>query len=314
MSELTVDMMVLEGSDQETDIRNSKGPSGIWQEVFRVKQYIKRNDMLAGGYPKYLPFPQPYQVASEKTGCTWNEGNRVFLGQVAGCNLACPYCFVGEHPETKPVTPTEFVQAWTDYNAAYPEEKAAVLRVSGGEPLETEAKQQWMAQLLSYNDDYDPFSTQPYVWIDTNLTHHLTPELKQALAAPWFAVGVCGCFKPAEHGVNIREQLEIAKEIAAYADLYLYWPTYGWDGVGFRDFLPELEEAIPNAPLRLTVIEIKWEYAAIKETPDHERLLDTHSNLNFFGMRDEWVKFCGKTYPAELLWLPSHQVQIGNRA
>jgi len=105
---ITAPMMLLEDSAQAADIKASKAPSDIINGYARVKTYVKPDDfraMEAGrdmGMRAALPFDQPFQVASEVSGLDWNITNRAFLGQVADCNLRCPYCYVGESIRTCP--------------------------------------------------------------------------------------------------------------------------------------------------------------------------------------------------------------------
>lgn len=308
MSKLTVPIMVLEGSDQAKDIKNSKGPNDIWQECYRVKQYVKDDELGLTTHPNTLEFPQPYQAAHAKTRCGWNAGNRVFLGQMAGCNINCPYCFVGDNDSTRLVTTEDYASAYWEYNAQYPERMAGVMRISGGEPLMTDERQNWISELL-----WD--ETEAYIWLDTNLTTKPNKKLKDTLdeIGKDGNVGVCSCFKPGVDGVDIYEQLEVAKELAEVADIYFYWPSWGGSLQQFKEFLHVLENAIPHAPLRLTVIRIKFHYAAVKaEAMGYNvGMEDTHSAENFRDFREAWKNFCEYTYPKDMLWLPSNEIELG---
>lgn len=292
----------LTGSTQAQDVAASRGPSDVFQDCYRVKQYVKWGDAPLHTHPATWEFPQPFQVAAARTGLSWDVCNRVFLGQLAACNIDCDFCFRGATNDTVNVTPEEYVAAFAAYNAAFPDHQAGVMRISGGEPF---LYQEWVAGVVSYAAD------DTYLWLDTNLTIAPTRALTADVLDEDPLLGVCGCFKPGLW--DLDEQLANAKAIVeAGADCYFYWPSSDdlsvWQ---FEEFLGALEDAIPFAPLRLTVLNIKYNYSAVKEkNPDWEAK-HTAAQANFSNRRSEWADFCAGRYPSWMCNAPSHEVHIG---
>ena len=173
--------------------------------------------------------------------------------------------------------------------------------------------QDWVSTLI-----YEEIDQHEFAWIDTNLTRFPNQNLQHVLENLKYDqsqnIGFCGCFKPGVDGVNIYLQLEVAHAFAEITEIFFYWPSWGSNNVEFIDFLHALEKAIPFAPLRLTVIHIKYHYAAITQDKQTTRQEGETSDNNFHNMRLIWKQFCKDTYPPELLWLPSHQVKIGQKS
>jgi hypothetical protein len=302
---LTAPLDKLTDSTQAQDIATSRGPNDVWRDCYRVKAYVKWEDVALFTHPSQWAFPQPFQVAAARTGQPWDVCNRVFLGQLAGCNLNCDFCYRGQVKATVEVTPEEYVEAFFDYNDAFPEQKSGVLRISGGEPM---LYQEWALGVLRYWGDTHDGDTA--MWLDTNLTVAPMAGLRRAIA--WVNCGVCGCFKPGLW--DLGDQLEIAKHIAdAGCDLYLYWPCSDTlSDAEFVSFLDRLDAAIPRAPLRLTVLNIKYNYAAVQEkNPDDWQEKHGRAQANFGVRRAQWAEWCANHYPVWMCNTPSHEVEIG---
>lgn len=307
---LTAPMEVIP-QKQRSDIAASAGPPEVFEDLYRVKQYIKDHEMWLDFNPRRAPFPEPYQFASMMTGCTWAEGNRTFLGQLAGCNLNCPYCYreCGEHVETRDVTPREYVEAYGRWNEAFPEHKSGVLRISGGEPFLYE---NWMHALLA-RPQWNA------LWIDTNGTIMPCQGMLDLLADNGYlcAAAVNLCFKPGIEGVALDDQLGVAAELVdAGAEVFFYWPA--WDGAAPDDVGPmlqhlqKLRDVYQYAPLRLTVIEIK-QYETTKargwvpypNIPTDEQGQDGALREAFNTRRHAYKGWLDDNYPADVIWTPA---------
>lgn len=333
--ETGIQVMVLEGSAQEADIKGGKAPSEIWGDppIGRVKQYIKADEMSPEAHPARVEFPQPYQVAAERLGCSWNATNPVWGVQFAGCNLDCPWCFVGKAGETTTVTPPDIVAAYYSYFWAmehHRKQPSRVVRVSGGEPfLQQDGIRGVVAAFLGGRG---LGMDQPYLWIDTNLTFLPTPRLLQDLGMNRDLLGVCGCFKPHRGQGTLDLQAEYARTmIQGNVDLYLYWPvttdkeevkllaggshapmTQGWQNEGYQLSAWVRDHVHPLAPLRLSFDEIHYEYAALDWDfggyPPASWKQITYART--MAMRQGQWEFMRKHYRPELQWLPSHQVEL----
>jgi len=301
MSRLTAPIDVLTDSTQAADVASSKGPTDIYNDLYRVKQYNKWGIVAPFSHPAEWEFPQPVQVVAERMGLTYDEADRTFLGQLSGCNLDCRYCYRGT-TGSREVTPAQYVNEFLCYNIEHFEAPAGVLRISGGEPM---LHQNWVGQVVRL------VGGEHYVWVDTNLTISPSLGLTRELVGP--NVSVNGCFKP---GVvdDPWAQIELAKiMVGAGVDMYFYWPSDDGQRYSnlFIDFLECLEEAIPFAPLRLTVIHIKYYYDAVKEKVGNWQE-KTEASLKALQLRRYfWREFCTKHYPSWLCHTPSHQVMIG---
>jgi hypothetical protein len=290
-------MVMLATTAQAADIAASKAPSDIWRGYARVKTYNKPDTFGMRVHPRDLMFDQPYQVASDWTNRSWTDTNRVYLGQLAGCNLECPYCYAGSG-ETMQVSALQYVHDYREYNRTFSGTPAGVLRISGGEPM---LHQEWVAQVA------EEISAGDYLWVDTNLTIPPSADLARILYP--LNIGVCGCFKPGVEGVSIEDQLStVWAWVTGGCDLYIYWPAWGGTDAQFVDALDTLQGIGDGLPLRLTVIHINGQYKATGDFSEQwsaEQAAEATSRR-----RDLWRKWCEANYPPEMLWLPSNQVQI----
>jgi hypothetical protein len=262
-----------------------------------VKTYNKPDTFGMRTHPRDLMFDQPYQVASDWTKRSWTETNRVYLGQLAGCNLECPYCYAGSG-ETMQVSAEQYVRDYWDYNRTFVGTPAGVLRISGGEPM---LHQEWVAEVA------EQISAGDYLWVDTNLT--IVPDADLARKLYPLNTGVCGCFKPGVEGVNIEDQLGVVREwVAGGCDLYLYWPAWGGTDDEFIDILGAIQGIGDGLPLRLAVIHINGQYKATGDFAQQWSFDRAQEATD--RRRDLWRTWCGFHYPPEMLWLPSNQVPV----
>lgn len=334
-------MMKLSGSKQEEDIKAGKAPSDIFGDVLRVKTYNKVGDISYGDAVHDMEFPQPFQVAAARLGCSWRYTNPVAVVQLAGCNLDCPYCYIGDYDSVEVVgkTPQDVDDAYTEYlsacvRAGVPHSR--VFRISGGEPmLQQEAVRELITvglkrRSVTDGDTHLPIRDESaYVWVDTNLTIEPRASLLERMAVQR-NVGVCGCFKSHLGLADVREQLDIARMyIDAGVDLYTYWAGCisadaihvhmledtmdAWRGEALWA-LDEMAEVHPNLPLRNTFIRLKYHYSAVAEDGMIEGLpVELWNKVSFKkcatmrGVQREWID---ERYSPELKWLPSHQVPL----
>lgn len=305
---------------QIADIQASEGPHTIFKDCYRIKQYVKPGAMLDDdGHlvpPAHLPFPQPYQVASAWTGSDWNVCNRTFLGQLQGCNLACPYCYVADGASTVQVAADEYVLDFDEYNKLNPGARAGVLRISGGEPM---LFQEWVEAVIRCSrPEIEPFSVEPnpnwcgvvapYIWVDTNGTLEIADSLLDVLS--WPGVGVNLCFK---YQADLDVQLRIAESlIYAGVDTYFYLAAWADD----EDHIKNLEnwtehvwhglfQISTGAPLRSTVVQIKEYEAAQARGYSYPR-----AEAMYRDVLEDWSFLMALEYKPEELWLPSNQVVL----
>ena len=299
---------------QIKDIQASEGPHSVFRGKYRIKQYVKPSQMLDSTgrpiHPSLLPFPQPFQAASAWLGSSWNVTNRTFLGQLHGCNLPCPYCYVDRDAEAEDVGADDYVLDWVAWNKFNPEAQAWVLRISGGEPM---LYQSWVEDVIEFSREY--LGLAPYIWVDTNGT--VDPDRCLLEVLSWPGVGVNLCFK---YGVDLGHQLSIARTlIDAGVDTYFYVPAWlnnvqfpvldpGWD---FRLWLCNIAAGLRDiseyAPLRVTVIHIKPYQTCLKqgfEAPCHGE--------SYMYVHNAWANMMSGLYrdEPEILWLPSNQVPL----
>jgi pyruvate-formate lyase-activating enzyme len=326
-------LMRLSGSKQETDIRSGKAPSDIFSDILRVKTYNKLEDISFGDAVHDMEFPQPFQAAAHQLGCSWAQTNPVAVIQLAGCNLDCHYCFIGDANSMEVVDKTieEICEAYNDYCTVCHEcgvPFSRVFRISGGEPL---LQQREVAHLLTHRHN---LFCDPYIWLDTNLT--IAPE--DILLSQLSQVGVCGCFK-SHLGADVKKQMDIAYEyVDAGVDFYTYWASgvtkqevrklhasHRDDWQGLYDYLAidwqyEAEEALDeiscvheNLPLRNTFIRIKYHYAAVAQDGLIDGMpVELWNKVSFAKcqvMREVQKEWCNE-YTPELRWLPSHMVPL----
>ena len=323
-------LMKLAGSEQAKDIGGGKAPSGVYGDVGRVKTYIKPDEFYYAMSVRDLEFDQPYQVAAEATGRSWNKTNPVFTVQFAGCNIRCPGCFLGDEVsdgETVDMDPRDVVYLFDT------QKESVVMRLSGGEPLLQQDA------LLNFMDAWDSWIraaspiVQDYLWLDTNLTIEPEQDLLDYFSMELNTNrGVCGCFKPSLGGDMLETQFANARRyIEAGVDFFAYWPSNldnepepveRWDEwVAEGRFACRMlaDEVHPMLPLRTTFLYWKYHYNA-------QSLVDWK-----IGKPTSWADMtgpeltalsAGKTqamrwgqdiyaeagYHRSHIWLPSHKV------
>lgn len=310
-------LMKLTGSAQEADIRAGKAPSDIWDDTLRVKTYVKPPDTKYPHAVGHLDFPEPYQVAAYRLGCTWNETNPVALVQLAGCNLNCDYCYVGDHTRVNTVE-RSFDEVLGTY-LKYREHGGVsrVLRISGGEPMLQTDEVMDLARTFTNGRQRLVSGNDGYLWIDTNLLVDPGDRIG-TLADP--LIGVCGCFKP--HEGRLQEQFDIARKyIEAGVDIYFYWPCtvsgepgswhydlpYGVDSDNYGAHVCDMLAAAvePMAPLRTTFLHIKYGYSAMGGSDDLDgRQAAAHNFV--FAARQSQCRYINHTYPPESYWQPDY--------
>lgn len=315
-------LMKLEGSSQEVDIRTGKAPSDIFDGVARVKTYVKMQDIFAGASPRELEFDQPYQVASATLGCSWNETNRAVVFQTHGCNLDCPYCFVGggkgmEQEKYERISSTEMLRIYQRYRSMCERSgvtPARVVRLSGGEPF---LQPKSVVGFVTAGWD-----RKVYLWVDTNLTIDPPDDLVGILAASP-RTSVCGCFKPHLGEKDLERQMKIAKRLVeAGVDCFFYWPAALDDPPkplkeSFEDTITAMDriasKVARNAPLRTTVIRIKYYYDVVSQrNPDaNVEGMEQEAIALFRVMREAYLQYLDMHYDPSLVWLPSHMVDLG---
>ncbi len=302
MNELTAPITVVAETIQAQDVAMSKGPTDIIKRRGRVKQYIKDDDMDRSLPPSLLPFPQPYQWASQITGRRWSDCNKVFTEQVQGCNLSCPYCYVDTTSQAKPdmLSPEEIV---SDFEAQVPE--VCVFRISGGEPF---LYYHWLAQVeMAF---YKSFNlNRSCLWIDTNLTI-IPPTVAHTtfnLAAE--RVAVCGCFKPGQAELALQLQT-VRYLVGAGVNLFLYWPCDSYRVELLFDILDSIEKISHFLPLRLTPIEIRWDYETVNARQVADVPTGAESHATWQQMMEAWREWCCEHYQHSELWEPSHLLPI----
>lgn len=302
------------GSKQKSDIAASLGPTDILDDMYRAKEYVKEEHRNMYASARSLAFDQPWQWASEIAVIGYKWGNdsaidpsgidKVFLGQLAGCNLECDECFAHGNTEIENVTPKQYVDAFERYQDLYG--KCYVMRISGGEPM---LYPEWVWGVIDESSCTDGLR-----WIDTNLTKEIPNYLLRKLNREHTAV--CGCFKPnrryrsgaSSKGlgiVDIGDQLGIVQSIIdADVSLFLYWPA--WDKEAspalFNDTLDKLRKIDPYLPLRLTVIETK-RYAA---SPNMDGISSPMLEDVFNKRRSTHFEYLKRHYHSSLIAMPSH--------
>jgi len=328
-------LMRLDNSEQEADIRSGKAPSDVYGGIGRVKTYVKLQD-VNGCFdsPRVLEFDQPYQVAADALGCTWNETNPVFVIELAGCNLKCPYCFIGDYT-TVDVDVETVISVWMNYRLDGNPSK--VFRISGGEPMMQENAVSDLVSVLGKSQD--PKNPHTYIWVDTNLTLLPSTDTLSVLSQTPH-LSVCGCFKPLS-GL-LSEQLSNAKAyIDAGVDMFFYWPTALTDrdveaSLSLDSNAPHLHsydnkstvwrraaasaceiianEVHPLAPLRTTFIRIKYHYNVVvnrmglsEEDVDN---VDMVAQMKWRVMQDAHLEYLSHKYDPKIWWLPSHKVEL----
>lgn len=323
---LKAPMMLLEETAQSADIHGGKAPSDVIDGFARIKTYVKPDDwtkLFSGNMRSCMPFDQPFQIGSDRTGLDWNVTNRVFLGQLAKCNLNCPYCYVdregfieeGRTPPIVEVSSQGYVDTYLGHVYSEMDRRGVVpsgiLRYSGGEPF---LFQDWLAESVDYATDqyvegyidHDEIGFPVYVWVDTNLTVQPSEYLLSSLVH--CNVGVCGCFKPGK--CDLDEQLHVVHTLVREGvDLFMYYPSHGGGDVDMSVVLEGLAEICPNLPLRLWVIGIRWGYSAMKER--RGTVSDDQAAADLSRKRKMLDDFVLDRCDRELLHLPSHQVPIG---
>ena len=316
MNELTVPLEVF-GDAQVEDIEGSKGPDSVMGGVFRVKQYVKDEDMKPNFSPRNAAFDQPYQYITSRNrdkhrttlyqDMTWADANRAFLFQVAGCNLDCPYCYrdcIGMPPEDKirHYTTEKMAQEIGEYMVDCERRgmRTGTLRISGGEPLIYPA---WLYEFIG--EMYE----SRMLWLDTNGTiipnKFLLSRIRDTLT------GVCLCFKPGVDPVDLDHQLDVAEIYIKHGvEIFFYYTS--WDGepeesTRLLEYVLERLYAIHKyAPLRLSIDEIK-RYESNTARFDYDaRTLRSMFNVR----RAAYMRFCEEHYEKCEIWLPSDQLSL----
>ena len=311
MSEPTAPLVII-GDAQKQDVAASKGPTDIMDGIYRAKQYVKDEEKDALIHPRHMAFDQPWQWAADQ----WRKArghrdpeslDRVFLGTLAGCNLMCDECYVGDcnGVETKQVTPSEYVEAYLRYRGAYGQ--CSTLRVSGGEPF---LHQRWVENVVNCTPPWFRHLQKVVIWVDTNLTIYPTENLRDTLVNFRENAAICGCLKPNRQyvtgeTVSLDTQLDIVRTIIdAGINLFLYWPAWDKEPNGnlFWDTLLELKTIDEYLPLRLTVTETK-KYEA---SPRMEHIPYGDLNVFFKTRRNVHHDFLLDNYHPDLIHMPSH--------
>lgn len=291
------------GHEQKLDIGSSKGPTDVLDGIYRAKQYVKDDDKEFYRSPRAMPFDQPWQWASSK-GFKNEEIDKVFLGQLAGCNLDCDECYAACDAGTVDVTPEEYVDAFNRYCKEFG--TCSVLRVSGGEPM---LFQEWVWGIA---EEYQRrVQDEPILWIDTNLTVEPRSYLLRKLTYHRHSA-ICGCFKPNRQYhdgsvVSIWDQVSVVRDIMeSGTNLFLYWPS--WDKEALDDntllnsVLNELHRIDEYLPLRLTVIRTN-KYEA---SPNMDNISQDTLNL-YYGRRQRALHdYLARHYHPSMISMPSH--------
>lgn len=295
-------------------------------DYWRTKTYVKPKDMVNPAYPV---FPQPYQMAQALYGGTWNDFNKVFVVQVAKCNLDCWYCFVDK--ELREGKDGKF-GGWFDADEVmdmWRESGVPICRISGGEP--TLAPDFICSMISQFEDIYNDGSENGLLWIDTNLstgTHFIEKYKRSAMSLAYQPnVAISGCFKgfcesDAEEATGVRgnllkSQFDTAKALIEETDLeaFFYVPGITHKALAEpQDYIKQFfhrmrEEVDENAPLRTYILEIKnYSPTVTSEWGEWSAYLPG-------GCRpiDVWQQLCREHYSPELLWLPNHQIQFKKR-
>lgn len=297
------------GDEQKTDILASKGPNDVLDGKYRAKKYVKQFNTMFN--PRHQMFDQPYQMAADNYASNAPVGfspegiDRVFLGQLAGCNLCCDECYADANTKSELVTAEEYVNAFDEYCAKFGD--CGTLRISGGEPMlyqdwVCDVVRQWKKCARSY---------LPILWVDTNLTIQPEQHLLHTLIGAFYLGAVCGCLKPNRftvggERVDLGEQLDVVRSYtSAHIPLFIYWPS--WDkepsSALMIDILWKLIDIDPFLPLRFTVLKTnKYEASPNMEDASQDELDDL-----FYDRRDHYYQFLVHNYDPYLVGLPSHR-------
>lgn len=322
-------VMDVQAMAQADDIRASEDV-GIYG-FLREKKYVKDKDLELTSYPRTLPFPEPYQVASAVTGVPWNITNYACILQLQGCNLSCDYCFCGK---TKPKT-VSALDVLENYRSEYVDKcdrcPTPVFRISGGEPF---LQQEFLSAIIStmcttdLSGDCFHGSRGLYFWVDTNLTIAPSDELLDILSGE--NIGVCGCFKPELPGPLFKAQYTNASAlINAGVDTYFYYPcsltetekneieshkwAYLWDDYAERwraEFTHHLNlgSSILGKfyPCRVHPIKIRYDYGTVGGSQKWNEISAIKQTSLFAVIEDYIYDNLGGMYH----WLPDYQVDI----
>ena len=283
-------------------------------DFWRKKTYIKEEEMLLPCHK--WEFPEPYQVAQNYCGGTWNDYNAPFAIQVGLCNLDCRWCYVDERLKKCEIgeyfTAKEIIDLWKSV------ENKGVLRISGGEPFLAPEFLIEIGKELKLLDN-----KARYLWIDTNLLGKDYEKVITKLSEYKIPFGICGCFKGFDgnnfefntrrNGKLLQKQFKYAKEILANlegkGELFFYIPEFieiiGEDLI--RDKITNFIEKVRNeihelAPLRITVLIIHEYYANV------EKMIVNRLEPKF--TKSIWFSILQEVYPINLIWLPQYQINI----
>lgn len=323
---MTIPLACFTGSKMVADSAG-KDTSSV-ADYWRVKTYTKPKDMNRPPWEWDFHW-QPFGVAQDVLGGTWNDYNKCFVIQVPKCNLSCPYCFVDKAvlaQAGKEFTCAEVYDMWVGADAP------PLFRISGGEPSLYAEGVNMLAQYLL--DRSGAEGRGIFIWIDTNLTGDVRKLLGLPLDGeleahrpfdPANQVVIHGCFKAMRKEdfgeftgtpscLNADEyydrQFENARFLIDHQPFTSFYVTCLMDpqvdnpaGV-VEDFFNRLRARVhTRAPLVTTPIILKA-YECNKEA---------HDWIDYFTdcgpeIRGQWRDLCLENYPPELTWLPSHQV------
>lgn len=291
-------------------------------DYWRVKTYTKPKDMNRPPWEWDFHW-QPFGVAQDVLGGTWNDYNKCFVIQVPKCNLNCPYCFVDKDiltQEGKEFTCAEVYDMWVSAGAP------PLFRISGGEPSLYAENVHMLAQYLL--DRTRGEYRKVFIWIDTNLTgdvNTLLGDRDSCRLTPARQVVIHGCFKAMRKedfyeftkvfspvpGDFFDKQFANARYLIEHQPFTSFYVTCLMDpkvddpGMSVvKTFFDRLREEVDDrAPLVTTPIVLKA-YECNKRA---------HEWLDYFAdcgaeIRGQWRDLCLENYPPELTWLPSHQV------
>ncbi len=170
--------------EQVKDIQETKGNvKGAIEDFFRVKTnvkteawsaYLRTGDSQETRDPRLLMFDFDWWPIP-KMGGKPEDWNEVYIYQLKGCNVACPFCFVDrcnndgkDRDGAKYFTTKGIVDAFTHTREDKLRQGVSinVLRASGGEPSLVPEQWLWTLQELKSRG----LSDKVYFQSDTNLT------------------------------------------------------------------------------------------------------------------------------------------------
>ena len=286
-------LATLSGTAQEQDL----DPRRFWNSIFRAKLYTKPGE---DNYFRGEPAGVAAAKLTNKKDDVWvspRECNRVFLGQINGCNLKCWYCYVDDVAKSGNPAYGKYVSAYKyliqfliesrkSQNCIQPDSKLNILRISGGEVFIVPEIIFWMIETL------EKFELQDYIyiWVDCNLCtgnfywKYLTEEQRIKIRQ-YKNIGFCGCYKGIDpenffentgaHPDFFYKQFEMHKALINEGlDVYSYlYPVTSLERaldiriMGFMDLLQHVDHF---APLRMATPIIK-PFSPTRDRLNHKR-------------------------------------------